>query len=277
MNLTLNNYKKQTKNVNFSKLSEDIQMVHAKWDAFVKGYGKSDKITEMINNHLKALKPYIPVTSSPKPKPKTTPSKTRPKRTTKTNGNIAKEVKEKPLVKKPNKVIKIPAAVRLVRSYLRLHNKTVTERQVVSLYQRIQKAAAQREIRKSNKYADEITRVVDDLAQTYREMDDKCKFVVPDELHKKLTAISEDYKVSPTTSFIKRFINLYDDISIPRAKRLLSNIKSAKKNKKVTRRNSGYDKLNEIQEILENYIHSDKLQVTAVQLRGLQGFSGLGK
>ncbi len=145
------------------------------------------------------------------------------------------------------------------------------------LYKVIQKAATEKTIRKSSKYADEIKKIGDDLAKTYKDMGHSCTFEVPDAMKNRLKAIVDSYGVTPAVSLIKRFINLYGNISKDKAKRLLASIKNAKKNGKVSSSDKSYDRINQVQKHLVDYLESDKLLVTNIQLNGLKGVAGLGK
>jgi hypothetical protein len=62
-----------------------------------------------------------------------------------------------------------------------------------------------------------------------------------------------------------------------KAQRLLTSIKNAKKSDKVSSKDSTYDRVNQVQKHLEDYLDSDKLLVTDIQLNGLKGVAGLGK
>ncbi|RCW39101.1 hypothetical protein [Marinilabilia salmonicolor] len=171
----------------------------------------------------------------------------------------------------------MPLEIKIIKRYLALHGKKVSERQVSLLYKVIQKAATEKTIRKSSKYAEEVKRIGNDLANTYKEMGESCTFEVPDSLHSKLKNIVDSYGVSPAIALIKRFINLYGNITIDKAKRLLSSIKNAKKNGKVDIGDKDYGRIIQVQKHLEDYLESDKLLVTNIQLNGLKGLAGLGK
>ena len=280
MNLTVNNYESVVENIDFSKLPEAIRMVDDKWGQFYKFYGKSDKITEMVDNHIKSLKPYLKgdkkvilkktVTKPSKPAKATTPKKA-----------VSKAVKKKSTIKqairKKNEVDLMPLEVRFIRRYLLLHDKRVTERQISTFYKAIQKASVEKTIRKSNKYADEIMKISKDLSQTYKEMNNSCKFEIPSSLHVKLKNITDSYGVSPAIALIKRFISLYGRITKEKANRLLKSIENSKKNGKVKNSDNAYNRVIEIEEHLEKYLDSDKLFITDIQLNGLRGIAGLGK
>ncbi len=96
-------------------------------------------------------------------------------------------------------------------------------------------------------------------------------------MYGKLKNIVDSYGVTPAVALIKRFINLYGKITIEKAQRLLTSIKNAKKNGKVTNSDKVYDRVNKIQKHLDNYLESDKLLVTNIELRGLKGIAGLEK
>ena len=171
----------------------------------------------------------------------------------------------------------MPLEIKVIRRYLNFHNKKVSERQVSLLYKVIQKAATKKTIRKSSKYAAEIKSIGNDLIKTYKEMDDTCKFEVPDSLYNKLKGVVDDYGVIPAVGLIKRFINLYGKITKEKAQRLLTSITNSLKNGKVKKSDKEFEQIKNVQKHLHDYLESDKLLETNVQLKGLQGIAGLGK
>lgn len=185
--------------------------------------------------------------------------------------------KPKQAERKPIEVDLMPLEIKVIRRYLNFHNKRVTERQVSLLYKVIQKAATEKTIRKTSKYAAEIKSISNDLIKTYKEMDGSCKFEVPDSLHSKLKNIVDDYGVTPAVALIKRFINLYGNITKAKAQRLLTSITNSLKNGKVKNSDKEFEQVKNVQKHLHDYLESDKLLVTNVQLKGLQGVAGLGK
>lgn len=286
MKLTVKNYKEATRHIDFKKLPEAAQEAHKEFDSFVDFYNEDKDIKEMLNNHFKIVEPYL------KDKPKKS-AKTKKvaaaKKTTKKS--VKKSVKKaapkksqpkkktapKKLKRKTNEVALMPLEIKIIKRYLALHGKKASERQVSLLYKVIQKAATEKTIRKSSKYAEEIKRIGNDLATTYKEMGESCTFEIPNTLHTKLTGIVNSYGLSPSVALIKRFINLYGSITIEKAKRLLNSIKNAKKSGKVRSGDNAYDRMNQVQKHLEEYLESDKLLVTNIELNGLRGVEGLGK
>ncbi|MCW3807405.1 hypothetical protein, partial [Plebeiibacterium marinum] len=102
-------------------------------------------------------------------------------------------------------------------------------------------------------------------------------FEVPDSLYTKLKKIVDDYGVTPAVALIKRFINLYGNITKAKAQRLLTTVTNSLKNGKVDKSDKEFEQVKNVQKHLHDYLESDKLLVTNVQLKGLQGVAGLGK
>jgi hypothetical protein len=283
MKLTIKNYKEATKKLDFSSLPEAAKEAHKEFDSFADFYDEDKDIKEMLDNHFKIVEPYLKDASKKSTATKKSPAKkneTKSQKSTK-NGTKKAAPKKKAVSKKANRkaheVALMPLEIKIIKRYLGMNGNKVTEKQVSLLYKVIQKAATEKTIRKTNKYAEEIKKIGNDLANTYKEMGASCTFEIPDALQSKLKNIVDDYGISPSISLIKRFINLYGNITIEKAKRLLNSIKNAKKGGKVTNTDNAYDRVNQVQKHLEEYLDSDKLLVTNIQLNGLKGFAGLGK
>jgi len=316
MKLTIKNYKEATKDIDFKELPEAAQEAHKEFNSFAEFYNDDKDIKEMLDNHFKIVEGYLnqshkrfkdlpdrhPLNildkESPqyqealkeyleskkkhhsKSKSKAPVHKTHTKKT-ESKAHQKKKSIHKVAVKKnkrkPNEVALMPLEIRIIKRYLALHEKKVSERQVSLLYKVIQKAATEKTIRKTSRYADEISKIGNDLASTYKQMGSTCTFEIPDALHSKLKHIVDSYGVSPAITLIKRFINLYGNITIEKAQRLLVSIKNAKKSGKVGSGDNAYERVNQVQKHLENYLESDKLLVTNIQLNGLKGVAGLGK
>jgi len=288
MKLTVKNYKEATENIDFKKLPEAAREAHKEFDSFADFYNEDKDIKEMLDNHFKIVEPYLK--SSEK---KTSTSKKVPaKKTATTSQKSTKNVTKKAALKKtsnkktaapkqaqrkPIEVDLMPLEIKVIRRYLNFHNKRVSERQVSLLYKVIQKAATEKTIRKTSKYASEIKSISNDLIKTYKDMNGTCKFEVPDSLYTKFTKIVGDYGVTPAVALIKRFINLYGNITKAKAQRLLTTVTNSLKNGKVKKSEKEYEQIKNVQKHLHDYLESDKLLVTNVQLKGLQGIAGLGK
>ncbi len=284
MKLTVKNYKEATKGIDFSKLPQAAQEAHKEFSSFADFYNEDKDIKEMLDNHFKIVEPYL---DAPKGTPKTSKAKARTTKRTapkkkakaspKTKTISRKKAMPKQAKRKANEVDVMPMEIRIIRRYINMNNKKVSERQVSLLYKAIQRAAIEKTIRKTSKYADEIKKIGNDLAQTYKQMNDTCTFEVPQALHSKLKTIVDSYGVTPAVALIKRFIGLYNNITEAKAQRLLTSINNAIKNGKVSKRDSQYEKVEQIKDHIEAYLLNDRLLVTNVQLQGLKGIAGLGK
>lgn len=277
MRLTIKNYKEATKGLSISKLPEPAQEAHKEFDDFAEFYNDDKDIKEMLDNHFKIVEPFLKDsqkknTAKPKSQTKSSSSKNKPAGEKSATRKTTKKASRKPI-----EVPVMPLEIRIIKRYLNFHGKKVTERQVSLLYKVIQKAATEKTIRKASTYAEEIKTIGNDLAKTYKSMGASCTFEVPSSLHSKLEKLVDNYGVTPAIALIKRFINLYGNITVDKAKRLLTSIKNAKKNGKVTSKDNAYHRVNQVQKHLEDYLESDKLLVTNIQLNGLKGLAGVGK
>lgn len=288
MKLTIKNYKEATKNIDFKKLPEAAQEAHKEFDSFADFYNEDKDIKEMLDNHFKIVEPYLKDSEKKSPAPKKTPAKKKTTSSQKSTKNVTKKAAPKRTAtkktavpkkaqRKPIEVDLMPLEIKVIRRYLNFHNKKVTERQVSLLYKVIQKAATEKTIRKTSKYASEIKSISNDLIRTYKDMNGTCKFEVPDSLYTKLKKIVDDYGVTPAVALIKRFINLYGNITKAKAQRLLTTVTNSLKNGKVDKSDKEFEQVKNVQKHLHDYLESDKLLVTNVQLKGLQGIAGLGK
>ena len=256
MKLTIKNYKEATKRIDFKKLPEAAREAQKEFDSFADFYNEDKDIKEMIDNHFKIVEPYLKDIS----KKSTVKKKAAPK-------SKAKKTKTKKTIRKPHEVDLMPLEIKIIRRYINMHGKKVTERQVSLLYKVIQKAATEKTIRKTSKYATEIKRIGNDLIRTYKEMDGTCTFEVPQDLSNKLKKIVDSYGVTPAIALIKRFINLYGNITKEKAQRLLTSVTNSLKNGKVSKSDKEYKQIKNVQRHLNEYLESDKLLVTNVQLR----------
>ncbi len=288
MKLTVKNYKEATKNIDFKKLPEAAQEAHKEFDSFADFYNEDKDIKEMLDNHFKIVEPYLKDSEKKSPAPKKTPARKKTASSQKSTKNVTKKASPKRTAtkktaapkkaqRKPIEVDLMPLEIKVIRRYLNFHNKKVTERQVSLLYKVIQKAATEKTIRKTSKYASEIKSISNDLIKTYKDMNGTCKFEVPDSLYTKLKKIVDDYGVTPAVALIKRFINLYGNITKTKAQRLLTSVTNSLKNGKVDKSDKEFEQVKNVQKHLHDYLESDKLLVTNVQLKGLQGIAGLGK
>ncbi len=285
MRLTIKNYKEATKNIDFKKLPEAAQEAHKEFSSFAEFYNDDKDIKEMLDNHFLIVEPFLKNEPKKAPASKKSAKKSATKTESKWSASKSRQKKTatrkkagpKQVKRKPNEVALMPLEIRIIKRYLALHGKKVSERQVSLLYKVIQKAATEKTIRKTSKYAEEISKIGNDLASTYKQMGSTCTFEIPDALHSKLKHIVDSYGVSPAISLIKRFINLYGNITIEKAQRLLASIKNAKKSGKVGSGDNAYERVNQVQKHLEDYLESDKLLVTNIQLNGLKGVAELGK
>ena len=163
MKLTIKNYKEATKNVDFKKLPEAAQEAHKEFDSFADFYKDDKDIKDMLDNHFKIVEPFVnnsskesnTKTQKAKSTPKKSSAKTPAKKKAATPKRTPKKTKRKPI-----EVPLMPLEIKIIKRYINMHGKKVTELKVSLLYKAIQKAATEKTIRKTSKYAEEIRKIL---------------------------------------------------------------------------------------------------------------------
>ena len=172
--------------------------------------------------------------------------------------------------------------VTLIKSFVNMHNKAKTKKQVVNLYKRIEKAATELKIRKTSKHAGEIKYAAQTLQKAYNETKGNSETIVkikiPESKYENLYNIAHSEKQKLSVGYIKRYIGMYGAKDMyDRADRLLKTINNALKNKKVTSSDLYYDKIKTIQKVLNSFITKEDavLYPESINLKGLSGIAGV--
>lgn len=289
MKITAKNYAAERKNIPFSKGPEGLKQN----DEMIQSWMEIDELENLIeldpqmakaiNNHIRQVNQLIesigaspakqkPQTPKPKPKPKpeAPAKKPRPK---------ARPKKQKQQVSYSNVhlVRVLPDEIKFLRSYVNMHEKRKTRKQIHSLLTRLQKAITDKVVRKKSKYASLIEYMQKDLVETVQFMlengDNSDKFIIDNDSKRKdaIKAI-EDFKLDPASSYVKSYLNLIMNPTLKKARNL---------HKKIT---NGFDKgripsdhklsshLKGIQKKLAEYINTGTKPFTSEeQLTGLLG------
>ena len=198
--------------------------------------------------------------------------------------NFHAKPKQKPVQKKKDtskKVGNVDFQVTLIKSFVLMNGKDKTQKQVLNLYKRIEKAATELKIRKTSKYANEITYISNKLKDYYNNADGNLETIVSvsisekkyNELHK--IAYSERQKTS--VMLIKRYVGMYGlKDADKRAENLIKAIRSAYNKNKITKDDLYYNKIKAIESNLEAYLLKSKdLHPTGFDLKGLAGIAGI--
>jgi len=200
-------------------------------------------------------------TKSPKPKREPKPRKPKPK-----TGTVVTE---------------FPLAVTFIKSYCGWRNKVKTKTQVYTFIKRLQKAIAEKKIRKTSEYAPQIEYMQSRLIAFYNDMKNGTKtYEIPaaklSELKEKCNMRWADHVV-----VIQQYINILNDTKTglkEKAQRLLKKIEVSEFSVTVK------DAIANITKSLKDYLNgkTDTPEINEFALQGLyglagiNGFSGLG-
>jgi DNA repair protein RadC len=286
--ITISNITKEYPKINQTTLPEPLKK--EEFD-FIKEnldlYNEDDTIKEYIDTFVLKLNE---IAGKSKPKAKKETSRKRPVKKTQAK---ARTTPKKRSIKRSSNSSQKPKAntrsvgnvdlqVSLIKSFVLMHNKSKTKKQVLNLYKRIEKAATELKIRKKSKYADEIKYAAKTLQSAYNNTkggsDTSVAIKIPEKQFEKLYKIGYSEKQKLSVQYIKRYIGMYGAKDMfERADRLLTNINIAIKKKKITSKDMYYDRINTIQKVLNNFISKENavLYPEAVNLKGLTGIAGV--
>jgi hypothetical protein len=278
MNLTINNISKEYPRLDQKALPGPLKKTEFN---FVKEnmdlYNDDETIKEYIDTFVSKLNQYA---SKQKPSKKSTEKKTVKAKSTKKK-TVQKKETAKPK-QNSKQVGNVDLQVSLIKSFVLMHKKPKTKKQIVNLYKRIEKAATELKIRKTSKYSDEIKFAAQFLQKTYNETEGGSgkiiKMCIPEKEYEKLYAIAYSEKQMLSVTYIKRYVGMYGaEDMYERADRLLTNINNALDKKKITSSDLYYDKLRTIQKVLESFVSKENalLYPESINLKGLSGIADI--
>jgi len=281
MNLTINNISKEYPKLDQKSLPEPLKK--DEYD-FVKEnldlYEDDETIKEYIDTFVTKLNQ---VAAKSKPKVVKKSSRISSVKKTKAKPKSKSKRKTNPKPKTDTKSVgNVDLQVTLLKSFVNMHNKPKTKKQVLNLYKRIEKAATELKIRKTSKHSDEVKFAAKTLQKAYNETDGTAETVlkikIPEKEFEKLYAIAHSEKQKLSVGYIKRYIGMYgaEDIN-ERAYRLLTTINNALKKNKITSNDLYYDRIKTIQKVLNSFVSKEDaiLYPELVHLKGLAGIAGV--
>ena len=248
-----------------------------------KFYGKSEKITKLIDTWLDAVNAELSSMKDddePKPQPKEEPKpEPAPKEKPKKEAKPKKESKPKKAKKEEPEddatlVKTISKEVELFKSYARLNGKKVTYRQLLSLHTKLGKAIVSGAI-DSPKYQDLLASMHERLGKAMTQMKKTESVDVNVENADRYKAIGASEKLFVGVTLIKRYMGFANMLSLDassretRRKNMLKAVNKALDDKKVEKQYLDYVK--KIQKNLED----KKIDPITVDLSGLAGLYGL--
>lgn len=203
-----------------------------------------------------------------------------PKKKTSTKRSSTTKKKED----KSKKVGSIDLQVTFIKTFVLMHGKSKTKKQILNLYKRIEKAATELKIRKTSKFAKQIMFVINELKFLYNSTPGNLEAVVPVEIptkkYNELYEISYSEKQRTSVALIKRYVGMFglewNEKTKKRAENLLKAIRRALSTKTVKKNDMYFDKIKEIESNIEGYLlQNNELFPDGFDLRGLTGLAGI--
>jgi hypothetical protein len=164
----------------------------------------------------------------------------------------------KPEKPQATEIEKIPVDVAFIKRYVNFHKKSKTKKQVLDLLKSIQKAIAEKVLRKSDKYAKHIDQIQKKLTKCYRAMGNSIEIEINKKDLEVFKAIANSVVVSDDVKLFKAFLTFVSNPDTTSAKQILSKCPSPKNNleKSVVRS-------------LQNYIKNQTLNISDQELNGI--------
>ena len=286
--ITVENYKSETKNIDFSKLPEALQKAHNNFDTMAQFYDTNDKIKGVLDAYLDKLNQALMCEGEPKKeskKPTKSKPKTEHKKASKPKAKSEKSESKKKTSSKAKKrkkpeakqIEKVHEEIRFIKRYILLHGKVKSKKQILLFINALQKAITEKRISKKSKYADEIMHIQEQLVKLFNRMDNETKIELDDKIFDKYYKLAYSEKVMSEIALIKQYIGLHGKKDVKeRAERLMVKITNAFAKDKIDEHSKYLKKIKAIKRSLENYImdKSKKVEIHSAELNGLMGIVG---
>jgi hypothetical protein len=177
-------------------------------------YNKEEDLKEIVDLFCEKLTKHIEKQAvlqtkrTPKQSVKSSENqvKEKPKKEKSVKEKKVKQVKEKPEKPKPTAVERISPDVAVVKRYVNMYNKVKTESQILAFIKFIQKAIAEKVLRKTDTYAEEVKHIQKQLTKCYNIMGDDITIKFDDKTLEKYKKIANSFVVSDSVKLFKSFL-----------------------------------------------------------------------
>jgi hypothetical protein len=286
--ITISNYQKKTKGIDFSKLPDALQSGHKNFNTMAKHYDSNAKIKEVLDSYIEKLNQALICKKTAQTKERkssktksSTANKKAKSETTKTDPQKKTSTRRK--VSKPNaeKIEKVNEEVRFIKRFVLMNGKEKTKKQFRLFINALQKAIVEKRIRKSSKYAKEIMFIQEQAMEIHDSIakdEDTGVILLGGQALEKLHKIAYSETVMPEIAIIKQYIGLNGKTDVKeRAERLLKKIERAYKQKQILSSSKYHQRIKSIKTALKSYLDgkSKAAIVQSAELRGLQGIANL--
>jgi hypothetical protein len=292
---TPQNYFEKAKDIDFASMPQPIQESHKFIVEMTGGndnwedYYDSDSIKETIDIYFKALEKQVsdgvePVQHNNNPTPPKVKAARKEKSTkqpTEAKKSVPKTKEEKATRTKikinlhPKSVERVEEEVSFIKRYILLNGKEKTKEQILSFINSLQKAILEKRIRKTSRYAKQITYLQDSLIKLYNKMKAPITIQIRDNVLTEMTLIATSEKVRLSVAYLKRYISLQGkQITKEKAEKLLHVITSSLDKEKISANDPYMQKMKKVigslKEYLEKFGTPETLHVHEATLNGIQ-------
>lgn len=189
----------------------------------------------------------------------------------------AKAKKEPKSKLKGDAVVAVSTSVQILKSLLAMHGKVKTSDSLLGLYRKIEKAALDLKIRKTDKYHSEIKEASELLKSLYNKAikSGSVKVELSEKQLSNFGKIAGSEHNSVTVSILREYANIAGRNLPERAKKLLNRIEKASKLNQIEKITGRYDELENVRKALIEETE-DNLPFVAYDLQGLQSTKLMG-
>lgn len=280
--ITVNNYLKQTENIDFSAFPEPLRKGHdLSLKAFAgdgQTYHSNETIKRVVDTYITKLNAYIKENKSQPAEMVKTETKSK-KQTPKSDKPKHTVPKKKPPVKpEPKPVELLPEEIRFIRRYVAMHGKVRTRLAVMRLLSSLQKAMLEKRIRKTSPYANEILQIQDQLITAAEKMGEAAEISINAKNLEHYKEITSSQRIRASIALLKRFVAIHGKEGVEeKAERLKTAMERMVKNGKVTKDDPYASRLNDAYKSLVQYLNEKKKspEIRKSELNGIYGLLGI--
>ena len=301
--ITVKNVVSEFKNLNTSKLPEILKNDFSFVEENIDLYGEDADIDKYIDLYVQKLNEFVSkqgnikapskIKKNTKEKSKKRLVKRAAKQNAKSKTSKPKAKKEpKPKKEKPPKPIKpmfkdlneddifenkVSAEIKQLKKYKALENKKIKSDELLKVIKSLQKDIAEKNIRKTSKYANMVNKMQNHLVQVYNDMKGVTTIEIDEKLINEIDYAIERFHVIPAITVVKKFLNFLGKENIGTANTILKLINKIKANELLKECPYKEDVLN-IERKLKAYTEKGKeVDVSTLMLNGLLGLAGMNK
>ncbi|GAA4839532.1 hypothetical protein [Algivirga pacifica] len=286
MSITIKNYFTKQKEIDFSNLPPALQKANKEMDTLVNAYDKSPAIKRVIDLYLEKLNKAVGQKEKPKPAPKPK-SNTKTKKTTSTTTKSTTKAKTTTTKKLPAATSHFTEDIRLLRRFKALIGKEKTRKQLLGVFQDMERRMVEQKVRKDAKYAALLEQAHQLLAKMLKSTKEgelvnvEIKSKAGKDFFEKVIHAANESRVRASVTLLKSFIGLEGSINPDKAKveRLLNRLNTALEKEKVTTKDLFYKEIKEAKAALTQYLKAKEsmIPISPMALNGIHCACGMPK